>query len=122
MNTVVNLNLEAFPAIGLDAVLRLGFQIRMENAPAKHSRRAFLTSHVSDSASTVQVEPQKQNPARSASFYLDNLDGRRRVVQWAELGTPELAFADANYEIYFAFKLFSVQCFGGSWPRESLTR
>ena len=68
MNTVVNLNLEAFPVIGLDAVLRLARQIRLGNAPAKHSRRAFLTSQVPGSTAPVQVEPQKENPARSASF------------------------------------------------------
>jgi hypothetical protein len=32
------------------------------------SRRAYLTSHVLGSASTVKVEPQKENPARSALF------------------------------------------------------
>jgi hypothetical protein len=43
------------------------------------SRRAFLTSHVPGSTSTVQVEPQKENPRESASFYLDNLDRRSRA-------------------------------------------
>jgi hypothetical protein len=33
------------------------------------SRRAFLTSHVPGSTSTVKVEPQKENLARSALFY-----------------------------------------------------
>jgi hypothetical protein len=64
------------------------------------SRRAFLTSHVSGSTSTVQVEPQKENPARSASFYLDNLDRRSRAIQWAKRGAPESALADAIREIF----------------------
>jgi len=38
------------------------------------SRRAFLTSHAPGSTSTVQVEPQKENPAR-----------KRLVIFWTTL-------------------------------------
>jgi hypothetical protein len=39
------------------------------------SRRAFLTSHVPGSASTVKVEPQKENPSEAPHFIWTTLTG-----------------------------------------------
>jgi hypothetical protein len=64
------------------------------------SRRAFLTSQVPGSTAPVKVEPQKENSARSASFYLDDLDRRNRAVQWAKRGAPESVLADAKQETF----------------------
>jgi len=63
------------------------------------SRRAFLTSHVPGSASTVKVEPQKEKPARSATFYLDNLDRRSRAIQWTKQGAPEFRQSNCRRKI-----------------------
>jgi hypothetical protein len=39
------------------------------------SRRAFLTSHIPGSASTVKVEPQKENPREAPHFIWTTLTG-----------------------------------------------
>jgi hypothetical protein len=55
------------------------------------SQRAFLTSHVPGSTSTVKVEPQKENPREAPRFILDNLDRRSRAIKWKRRGAPESA-------------------------------
>jgi hypothetical protein len=71
------------------------------------SRRAFLTSHVPGSASTV-MEPQKENSARGASFYLDNLDRRSRAIQWTKRGAPELTMR-SHFPCEYLFSIFHLQ-------------
>ena len=52
------------------------------------------------SASTVQVEPQKENPARSASFLIwTTLTGAVEPYNWTKQGAPESTFANANQKI-----------------------
>ena len=55
-------------------------QLNAQPAAVKNLRPAIPAQNPNQprpgSTSTVKVEPQKENPARSASFYLDDLDRR----------------------------------------------
>jgi hypothetical protein len=51
------------------------------------------------------VEAQKENPARSASFHLHDLDKPKPDIQSDKAGAPESVRADAGCETIRGFSL-----------------